>query len=217
MKLAALGLALLALSGRPSSANTVTFDFDTGAPVPPVGTTTDFSYTQNVVPDADYPFPTLTALFHGVGTSFVVTAPPNPVPGGLINYLTGTNVNDADAGLLVTLPSPLGGVSFNYIATGQPGDVVTIAITELNGNTLVATQSSAVTSGTFSFTAPTPSQFFNKVKIQLSSNVGDTTLSIDSLAVTAIPEIDPSSAVGALTLLGSAVVMFRGRRKAVRV
>ncbi len=225
-----LAIVGLALSAGQAAAGTAVYDFDNTGTIngvaPAAGTPTNFIYVTPITGSNDTGNPNLTGTFNGspsASISIVTVATANAA--GAINPNFAINVLEMPTASILTLTfsSPVSSISFDWAlgASPTPGDgdnFVTVAESNggaaFNTDTLGSQISPAASSGSYSFVASSSAQWFTRIRI--TSNIDSGTFALDNMDLTPVPEIDPASATGALALLGSAAVMFRGRRKAVR-
>ncbi len=226
IKFAAVALVWMVLSAGQAGAGTALYDFDNTGTLngnPPLsGTTTapnGFVYVTPITGNNDTGSPTLSALFQSFPTNVVIV----PNPGGNANFAGNVLEVPNSTTLAIVFSAPVSSVSFDWaLTTGLSaiaGNHVAVSEGPVNGSpfntdTLGLSGTTAPSSGTYSFVATSPAQWFSQITI--ASNSASGTFYLDNMSVTPVPEIDPGSAVGALTLLGSAVVMIRSRRKSVR-
>jgi hypothetical protein len=217
IKLAALALALVAVCAGRSKADSVLVTFEPSQGFT-LGQATPLTYssggetitfTTGATTPADTPAP-FTVVSQGTNGDVVGGSAPGAMLSG--QYLEGaaTSVMVPTLGpfsteaITLTFSVPVNTISLNYYAS-------------LNTN-VAATTPNSISSPTINY--PGTGNLggpLTSFTITATNNTGaDAVLAIDNVLVTFAPEIDPSSAAGALTLLGSAVVMVRGRRKGVR-
>ncbi len=227
IKFAALAIALV-LSGQ-ARAGVAVFDFDSTGTITFVNGssagTTDFTYSSPVVP-ADTPNQVLEFTPDVPGTMTIPATGNNTGSASGNHYLsmTPSGPSPQNAGVDISLSIPASSVSFSYFlsTTGTVSTGITFTAFDTNDNQIAGGIFNPGLAGSAPavYTAPVGS-LIGFVIISTSQGVppsgrGVTTLQLDDIMTTQVPEIDPASAAGALTLMGSAVVMFRGRRKAVR-
>ena len=223
-KMSALSLVVISAITTSAQAGLVDYDFSTGTigGVAPSTQTTAFDYSQVIQPTNDIGMPNLTATFKmAFGSAGQMQV--GPAVAGLA-LISGPSLTDLAPGankLAITFNNVVNFGSFKYDIPGDPvgnnyQNNLTIKLflnaIQVGTTSTFTTAAGSEMYGTYSTGPITPSSFyFNQILIATDSSTGP--LTIDDLIVNPVPEIDPASSFGALTLLGSAVVMIRGRRR----
>ncbi len=204
LKLAAVALVLMGANSAAVHAGVVTYDFS----APLVGTTTPFSYTVAIPSPNDTGSPNLTATF--TGTPFTVQASNGAGAGnGLVGNSNSSTFLQIDFSNLVNLVS----ISFAFTGPTTTGRSVNLTAYDSLGNPIPSlTQTTVGPVGTVTVGSLSNPLWFSSVQINANGNPANGVLNLDNLLADPVPEIDASSSIGALTLLGSAVMMFRSRR-----
>jgi hypothetical protein len=220
MKFTALAFALFALSARQTAAASLLVDFE--PPQASLGQTTPFSvsgggetvnFANGIISSSATPAP-FTVVSQGTNGDVVLGAAPGAglsgqflegVASAVVVPILGSVAHEE---LVLTFSNPVASLTANYYINSGAG--TTIGFNPGAGTSTTANTFTYVPIGG-------PGNDGSTFTIQVTNFTGaNAVLAIDNLQVTYVPEIDPSSAAGALTLMGSAVVMIRGRRKAAR-
>lgn len=228
-KLWAMTVAALLAGAGHSFAGSVVYTFDNGAPPGSTYTTQPTNpQVTGVAPISlvnDTASPTVTATFFSTGgaSSAIIV----PSPGGNANFVANVlEMVTPGETVIVRFSQELSSLSFDYYVPANNDNIfgnqlnVTFQQQGVGGNIPGSPPGpgdplGGALSGTYSFIPSSPGPWFNQLTLSLGATSGPAY--IDNLQGTPVPEIDPASSAGALTLLGSAVVMLRGRCKLARV